>query len=178
VMLTALAVVHWNEKRLPDQRAELYKAVLHWLSRRSSERQQADIRSDRRLELMAELAFAMHTSTGGKRVEIESFHAAEAIAPRYRDLPQRERITAAESFLEDEELHSGIVVRRNGKLRFWHQTFQEYLAARYLGGDDRARERVVKDEKLYLPEWRETALLLAGVMHSQSERRMDAGLAP
>jgi len=26
VMLTALAVVHWNEKRLPEQRAELYEA--------------------------------------------------------------------------------------------------------------------------------------------------------
>ncbi|MEZ5353244.1 MAG: hypothetical protein R2762_11460 [Bryobacteraceae bacterium] len=27
VMLTALAVVHWNDKRLPDQRAELYESV-------------------------------------------------------------------------------------------------------------------------------------------------------
>ena len=31
VMLTALAVVHWNEKRLPEQRAELYEAILKWL---------------------------------------------------------------------------------------------------------------------------------------------------
>ena len=33
VMLTALAVLHWNEKRLPDQRADLYDSILTWLAR-------------------------------------------------------------------------------------------------------------------------------------------------
>ena len=33
VMLTALAVVHWNERRLPEQRAELYESIIKWLSR-------------------------------------------------------------------------------------------------------------------------------------------------
>lgn len=28
VMLTALAVVHWNEKRLPEQRADLYESII------------------------------------------------------------------------------------------------------------------------------------------------------
>ena len=32
-MLTALAVVHWNEKRIPEQRADLYESVIGWLSR-------------------------------------------------------------------------------------------------------------------------------------------------
>ncbi|RQW04557.1 DUF4062 domain-containing protein, partial [candidate division KSB1 bacterium] len=33
VMLTALAVVHWNEKRLPEQRADLYDSIITWLLR-------------------------------------------------------------------------------------------------------------------------------------------------
>ncbi len=37
VMLTALAVVHWNERRLPEQRAELYESILMWLSRSREE---------------------------------------------------------------------------------------------------------------------------------------------
>src|SRR5262245_40248187 len=28
VMLTALAVVHWNERRLPEQRADLYQSII------------------------------------------------------------------------------------------------------------------------------------------------------
>ena len=32
VMLTALAVVHWNERRLPEQRADLYESILNWLA--------------------------------------------------------------------------------------------------------------------------------------------------
>jgi hypothetical protein len=33
VMLTALAVMHWNERRLPEQRADLYASISTWLVR-------------------------------------------------------------------------------------------------------------------------------------------------
>jgi len=39
VMLTALAVVHWNERRLPEQRAELYNSIITWLARSREQRQ-------------------------------------------------------------------------------------------------------------------------------------------
>ena len=38
VMLTALAVVHWNELRLPEQRAYLYDSIITWLSRSREQR--------------------------------------------------------------------------------------------------------------------------------------------
>ena len=38
VMLTALAVVHWNERRLPEQRADLYESILNWLARSREKR--------------------------------------------------------------------------------------------------------------------------------------------
>ncbi|MBN2194693.1 MAG: hypothetical protein JW751_17895 [Polyangiaceae bacterium] len=40
VMLTCLAMVHFNEGRLPDARARLYEAVVNWLLRAKSERQE------------------------------------------------------------------------------------------------------------------------------------------
>jgi len=45
VMLTALAVLHWNDKRLPDQRSELYDSVLKWLARSREDRPGARRRS-------------------------------------------------------------------------------------------------------------------------------------
>ncbi len=33
MMLTAVVVLHWDGLRLPEQRAELYESIIHWLSR-------------------------------------------------------------------------------------------------------------------------------------------------
>jgi hypothetical protein len=66
VMLTALAVLHWNEKRLPQQRAELYESVLSWLaqSRKLKPRRPG---AERCIALLQELALAMqnHPVGGG-----------------------------------------------------------------------------------------------------------------
>jgi formylglycine-generating enzyme required for sulfatase activity len=125
---------------------------------------------------MAQLAYAMHTGAAGKRVEFTPYAAAQAIAPRFRELPEDEQIPAAEQFIADEELHSGIIVRRGDLLRYWHQTFQEYLAAKAVAGlkESERRRLLIEEHKLYLPEWRDTVLLLAGVLHQQSVDRIDS----
>ena len=58
VMLTALAVVHYNEKRLPEQRAELYESILTWLAR-SREERPGRPRAEQCLEILRELALAI-----------------------------------------------------------------------------------------------------------------------
>jgi hypothetical protein len=45
VMLTALAALHWNRTRLPDQRSELYQSVLDWLAQAREEKRK-DWRED------------------------------------------------------------------------------------------------------------------------------------
>jgi hypothetical protein len=50
-------------------------------------------------------------------------------------------VAAAEQFLEAEEMDSGIVVGRGSELRFWHLTFQEFLAAKAIGGLPETEER-------------------------------------
>ncbi len=58
VMLTALAVVHWNERRLPEQRADLYESILNWLAR--SREQRSGRESRRALPATAPAVGARH----------------------------------------------------------------------------------------------------------------------
>lgn len=178
VMLTALAVLHWNERRLPDQRADLYESVLIWLSRARDEMRARDrVTAERCIALMQHLAYTMHANEKGMQVEIGPHAAAMALADRFRGIPADEQMAAAGSFLQDEEIDSGILVGREGKLKFWHRTFQEYLAARALAGKDSDRRRLLFDEKkLYVSEWRETVLLLGGVLCRQDTERIDGFL--
>jgi predicted NACHT family NTPase len=98
LMLTILAVVHWNRRKLPEQRADLYVKAI---------------------------ALRMFEDPKGVRKSLGRGEAAEAVRPLLGvDLEK------AHAFVEDEELHSGILVSRTeGEAEFWHPTFGEYLAA-------------------------------------------------
>ncbi len=178
VMLTALAVLHWNSKRLPDQRSELYQSVIEWLANaRDEKRTLRTVPAAQCLELMQHLAYSMLTDARGKQVEVTRFEAAQTLAPRFRGVPDEEQFAAAERFLDEEETDSGILVSRGNKLRFWHLTFQEHLAAGALASRDKDRPQLLFGEgKVYLPEWRETVLLLAGILCGQGTERIDVFL--
>ncbi len=187
VMLTALAVVQANEARLPDQRAKLYEAILRWLAgqrakklKYDEQRQTGDPLTETQfLDCMRALAFAMHTATGEKRAELEPDEAARLLAPRFRALPEDQRYTAAVEFLEREEIVSGVLIRRDARLRFWHQTFQEYLAATVVAVLEPAERNLLlfgsmgNVGKLHQPGWRETVLLLGGVLHGLRQENLD-----
>jgi len=176
VMLTALAVLHWNEKRLPEQRADLYESILTWLAR-SRKRRGGRPSPERCIAMLQELARAMQADPKGRQVQAPREWAAGVLAPRFRELKEDdERLQRARGFLKEEELDSGIVVSRGPDVRFWHLTFQEYLAARALDGlPDAERNRLLfRDRRAWLPEWREVVLLLAGILHQRSAERADA----
>jgi formylglycine-generating enzyme required for sulfatase activity len=180
-MLTALAALHWNRARLPDQRTELYQSVLDWLAQAREEnrkdlREEANVRMSAVacLAMMEHLAFTMHTDSRGRQTEITLHAAARALAPRFRGLPEEEQCAAAEQFLQEEETDSGILIRRGNTLSYWHLTFQEYLAAKALGWRDADRRRLLFTERrLYLAEWRPTVLLLAAVLCKQDPELAD-----
>ena len=176
VMLTALAVVHWNEKRLPEQRAELYDSVLTWLAR-SRERRPDRPPAEVCLILHQELALAMQDNAEGRQTQVSRYWAAEQLAERWPGEPTKDRVSHAEAFLIQEEADSGIVVSRGDDVRFWHLTFQEYLAAKALASCSEVEQRkrlLARPEKLHASEWRETFLLMAGVLYHQGVRRVDA----
>jgi predicted NACHT family NTPase len=130
VMLTALAVVHWNERRLPEQRADLYDSIITWLSR-SREQRDGRATADRTVVLLQELALAMQDDPEGRKTQVSKRWAAESIAAELGGGPvTKDTVAAAERFLDEEEVDSGIIVGRGNELAYWHLTFQEFLAAK------------------------------------------------
>jgi formylglycine-generating enzyme required for sulfatase activity len=77
--------------------------------------------------------------------------------------------------LERETQDSGIVSSIGGDFKFWHLSFQEFLAARELAslGEVQQIERVVASGKLYRGEWRETMRLLGGLLRQQGEAKIE-----
>jgi formylglycine-generating enzyme required for sulfatase activity len=176
VMLTALAVVHWNERRLPEQRADLYDSILRWLSR-SREQRPGRATAERTLVLLQEVALAMQDDPQGRKIQVPKRWAAEKIAGELgAGPPSKETIQAAERFLDEEELDSGIVVARGSELAFWHLTFQEFLAAKAVASRLEADQRRIlfsDPGRVYQPDWREVILLLAGILHEQGRAKVD-----
>ncbi|MBC8871588.1 MAG: SUMF1/EgtB/PvdO family nonheme iron enzyme [Planctomycetes bacterium] len=176
VMLTALAVVHWNERRLPEQRADLYNSIIRWLSR-SREQRPGRATADRTVVLLQELALAMQDDPEGRKTQVPKRWAAERLAGEFTDdEPTRKTVTQAERFLDEEEVDSGIIVGRGDELTFWHLTFQEFLAAKATASRLEAEQTEVlfaAPGKIYLPDWREVVLLLAGALHQQGRAKVD-----
>ncbi len=168
VMLTALAVVHYNQTHLPEQRAALYDAILTWLARARKDMPGRE-KPDRCLELLSELALQMQDGDDGKRqVRIATVDGAEKLAHEFVLSPQQHRKRDAQRFLERETGDSGIIVSRGGDIQFWHLTFQEYLAAVAIASRSEADQIKIlldpKSQNLYQSEWREVALLFSGVL--------------
>ncbi|HXM40419.1 MAG TPA: SUMF1/EgtB/PvdO family nonheme iron enzyme [Bryobacteraceae bacterium] len=174
VMLTALAVVHWNERRLPEQRADLYDSILIWLARSREQRPDRPT-AERCLMLLQQLALAMQNAPKGRAVQVSKGWAADALAPHFREVPEAERRPRALAFLEEEEIDSGIIVSRATDVAFRHLTFQEYLAAKAIAGmpDVAQQELLLAGHTIYKPEWREVAQLLGGVLYRQGLEKVD-----
>ena len=173
VMLTALAALYWNDKRLPDQRALLYESILSWLLR-SRETLPGRAGEETTRERLSHLALKMQTNPKGRLTQAGRRWASEAIADEFGG-----NVKAAEAFVAQEEVDSGVITGLGNNVRFWYLTFQEYLAARAVAGQSE-REQIevfTAKERLYDPEWRETALLFAGVLYGQGKPKVDAFVA-
>ena len=175
VMLTALAVVHWNERRLPEQRADLYASITTWLVRARENRPGREP-ADRVLALLGHLALGMQTQPKGRATQVSKATAAAIIAPQFREVTgDDQKLERARAFLEAEEVDSGIFVTRGADLRFWHLTLQEFLAARTIAGmtDASQQKLLFADGGLYRSEWREVMLLLGGTLIGQGADKVD-----
>jgi len=167
VMLTALAVLQANNRKLPEERVGLYESILTWLAQ-SREGKAGRVRAERCLELLQKLALAMQTHPDGRQVQVDLGWATDQLTPEFRQRAE------AEKFLRAEEADSGIIVSRGSEVRYWHLTFQEYLAAREIAGlaDATQYELAVRSGNLYRAEWREVMPLLAGVLlHRQGKAK-------
>ena len=176
LLVTILALIHYQGTRLPHRRVELYRLCVEalaetWNLARSLTGRPIDLwlgerRLDERLvvQLLAPIAFWMHSERPGglvRREELEE-HIAAHFKEREGKSPEEAR-ELAHDFVELIREQVGLLVERGlDQFGFMHLTFEEYLAARYLA-ERRDVNELVK-EHLHDPRWREVILLTAGTL--------------
>ncbi len=160
LLLTAVCILYQDNKKLPDQRADLYGRVVdNLLCKRFSD--PADPDNVPRLEaFLMRLAFVMQEK---HLKHMEPYGAKELLKQFY---PKKDKEENSEyncrigRLFDDIEPNCGLLKRQSGgDVEFFHLTFQEFMAARYMIDKN-------LDFKKYLPDpwWDETILLYAGLV--------------
>ncbi|MGH7600498.1 MAG: SUMF1/EgtB/PvdO family nonheme iron enzyme, partial [bacterium] len=173
LLVRMLLVVHFSERQLPEQRAELYmKATDAMLLPEYAPDEEIANRIGRLVggsrevhrDLVQHLAFAIHSRGEklGREISEGDLRAVLRQNPVYA--------TAVDDFIALTRLRGTLLEERLGFYRFIHLAFQEYLAARYLAEIKRGESGVegiaafLESGPILESWWREPALLVAGYL--------------
>jgi hypothetical protein len=168
LLISILAIVYWTDGRLPDQRAAVYDRVVEnllliWLNRPECQKQFL-VRGEL-LAALEPLAAHMHETSSGM-ISLERFkQLIEAPLARSRHTTPADASfrPVLDALLTTVRKHVGLLAEKSpDNYAFFHRTFQEFLAARFLLSDrQRAAGSIV--ERLDDPQWREPLLLALGL---------------
>ncbi|MBN1874766.1 MAG: NACHT domain-containing protein, partial [Anaerolineae bacterium] len=178
LMLTVIALVHRDRVKLPDRRAELYDEAVNVLLGKWDEAKNMreipvfedrpfDV-SDRRLTLQA-VALWMHEKA---QKEIETGDLRRVLGWQFYDKVGDWKATGkvVDRFLSLIRERTGLLAEHGlGIYRFSHLTFQEYLAALAVAGNDDYVAYTL--QRCGDPWWREVILLEAGYLSMRSPTR-------
>jgi formylglycine-generating enzyme required for sulfatase activity/energy-coupling factor transporter ATP-binding protein EcfA2 len=173
VMLTCMAVLHYNNRHLPAGRADLLEAVIQWfISAKEPSSRPVRETPEFIAARYAELALMMFGLESGPKNRVGRQWAANAISRHFANDESQ-----ALDFLGREENLTGLLVRRGeGDLSFWHSSFLEYLAAKEIAGrtDDEqtgwwSKIRSHLDD----PQWREVLALVPCCLNRLGSNRVD-----
>ncbi|MCX7681417.1 MAG: NACHT domain-containing protein, partial [Anaerolineae bacterium] len=169
LLLTILALIHYQGTRLPHRRVELYRLCVEalaetWNLARSLSGRPIDLwLGDRRLDertvvqMLAPVAFWMHRERPG------GLASREDLISQLMAASLRLSSELASDFLELAREQMGLLVERGqGQFGFIHLTFQEYLAARHIAAQE--NPFALLRPCLQAPRWREVVLLTAGIL--------------
>ncbi|MCA9996368.1 MAG: SUMF1/EgtB/PvdO family nonheme iron enzyme [Anaerolineales bacterium] len=169
LLVRMLIIVHTKNRRLPDQRAALFKetvdAILHpphpneRVAFRLAEQIGGSVNEHR--ALVQYLAFHMHErgEQQGREIDEAGLEAILHGSPRYGRL--------AEPLLQLTQLRGTLLEERNRSYRFIHLSFQEFLVARYFAEVLRDLDKIaefLEAGPLLDSWWREPALLVSGYL--------------
>lgn len=178
LMLTVIAIIHRDQVKLPDRRAELYHEAVDVLLGKWDEAkglgEQGLNLSEKRLVLQA-VAWHMHENRL-KEIEREPLCALlqqQMGAGGVENSQHNSTTPSAEWLLGVLEERTGLLVERGqGIYAFSHLTFQEYLAALAIAGDKDYIELTLT--RAAEEWWREVILLQAGHLSTQNRPRTEA----
>ncbi|TVR65826.1 MAG: NACHT domain-containing protein, partial [Candidatus Competibacteraceae bacterium] len=183
LLVRLLLIVHFNNRRLPDERADLFDKAINALLQVDYGREERDIRElstdwKRYRDMAQQLAFHMHQQGRDQGREIEEPALKQALCEEAEFKPR------LDDFLGHARQRGSVLEERDGAYRFIHLAFQELLVARYLrevtGEEGHKAILAFLDGRLDDPWWREPILLLAGYMAinaAQSARNFLGALA-
>ncbi len=165
LLLTAICLVHYDKKSLPERRADLYEQCVDVLLERWRAAKGISVSMDAKKArgVLQPLAYWMHLEPQRRRA------TPKEIAPQIaRSLSEVQWKDSAERFLATIRDESGLLVGWSERdFGFLHLGFQEYLAAReirrrYFEEDDR---QALADLAANFgdPWWREVTLLLVAL---------------
>jgi len=173
LMVRLLLIVHVNNRRLPDERADLFDKAINALLQVDYGREEGDIRelsTDWKpfRDMAQHLAFHMHGQGPDQGREIEEAELKAALRQEADFVPR------IDDFLQSARQRGSVLEERTGVYRFIHLAFQEFLAARYLreviGGAGRDAILDCLADRLDDPWWREPILLLAGYLSANAAK--------
>ncbi|MSP12238.1 MAG: NACHT domain-containing protein [Chloroflexi bacterium] len=176
VMLTSIILVHWNQPKLPEGKADLYEAVIDWLIR-ARYSMHSHKNKEFRENCYKTLALSMFLHQKGRLTRVGLRWAAEQIALNFDGSDKEDKIQQAQEFLEQDEIATGIIIRRGiGNISFWHTSFQEYLAACKIASmTDSGRKSwwsIIK-KHLFSADWREVLRFFPAILHRLGDDRID-----
>ncbi len=167
LLLTAVCILYLvGGERLPEQRAELYgRIVKNLLYRRFHDPKDPSL-EEKVYDYMMTLAFSMQEkgiktmdAHGARELLKEVFSSQPGESPR--DYKKRIR-----DLFDKIEPHCGLLNRTSGgDVEFFHLTFQEFLAAKYMLDMDVPTAMFIPQ-----PRWEETLLLYFGLMSMEMRK--------
>jgi formylglycine-generating enzyme required for sulfatase activity len=173
LMVRLLLIVHFNNRTLPDERADLFDKAVNALLQVDYAHEQSvatELSTDWKLfrDMAQHLAFHMHQQGRDQGREIEEQALKKALREESEFQPR------IDDFLRHARERGGVLEEREGAYRFIHLAFQEFLVARYLrevvGAEGREKILSFLGDRLEDPWWREPVLLLAGYMGANAAK--------
>ncbi|MEZ4729555.1 MAG: SUMF1/EgtB/PvdO family nonheme iron enzyme [Caldilineaceae bacterium] len=182
LLVTIVAIVHYNQRRLPDERAELYEKCVdvllaekhHPTSQSTFELADWGGSLAEKRALLAALAFQMMSAgeAAGRTVDEEQL-CAWLRPPLARKHGEDKVESALATFIQAMRERGSLLDERGGQYRFLHLTFQEFLCAFYLVESLREIDKMVgfltAEERFTQSWWRETTLLTVGYLGLRSQ---------